>query len=134
MNNTLQKTVRFYDEVVETIDCWQYEVRTGVPSLIEDARDWFTQLWYWDEKLERLLIRLRIRKEFDFDRFCELVGVSDDDYVDSSNYHLPERYELQEFVGCLLEDYEFRGDEDVPVTTIQVANAYEAAQEHDAWI
>ncbi len=111
------------------------ELSNDIRWIIPDLRERFGQWWYWDTDLEALLIKLRLRKEFDFNRCYELIGGNTDDYVDSTNYYQPCELELSEFVECLVyEDPDDFGIQRTPVTTIEIAEAYFEHQEHEAWI
>ncbi len=118
------------------------DLRWRLVQLREDAR-WFIpdikekigQWWYWDTDLEALLIKLRLRREFDFDRCYELIGGNTDDFVDSSNFAQPCEVELSEFIDCLdccdVSDWSI---ERTPTTTIEIAEAFFENQEHESWM
>lgn len=132
LSNIKSSAASAIDHVIGEFNYWWEEFVMEVSSWADDIEHKALHLWYWDPKFEKQLIRLKLRKEFDFDRCFDLIGGCDDDVIDSSNYHLPQRYELQEFIDFSLEE-DFSSGE-IPATTIEVAQAYLDEQEHEAWI
>lgn len=120
-----------YDDLLWSLQ----EMRESVVDTIDDLKEKAVLKWYWDTDLEALLIKLHVRKEFDFKRCYELIGGNTDDFVDSSNYDQPCELDLEEFVSEL--EYGNPNDyaiERIPVTTIEIAEAYIALQEYSDWL
>lgn len=113
--------------------CWKLqEAVEDFRFAIDDAKESIHHYWYWNKDLEQRLIQLGVRELFDFDRCFELIGGCDDELIDSNNYHQPQRWELQDFVDNICpEGYQFEG---IPVTTIELAEAYFDAKEYGSWL
>ena len=120
---------QLFSDIPYIVQDFLSDVRLFCTDTVDNVQNW----WAWNEDLEKVLIKVGIRKEFDLDRCCWLIGVLDDcDYVNSSNYYLPWKNDIQVFHECIAEDVDFYGS--TPTTTIQVANAWFEHKEHEAWI
>ena len=134
MSSTTSKNQRL-KELAEDIQWKLSELRDDMRWIIPDLQEKLGHWWYWNTDLEEVLIKLRLRKQFNFNLCYELIGGNTGDYVDSTNFGQPCELDLREFVnGLEYEDWTYSELERMPITTIEIANAFIAQKDHEDWM